>query len=331
MPVTSPPDGAVRPSKENSVALPRIRAYVAAHMLECTLLVLCIGLSIFAPNFLGVENALNVLRAVSMMGLLAFGMTMVIIAGEIDLSVASNVAFSGCLIAYLTRQGWPIPIGIPVTLIVGGSFGIITGIARVKWEVPSFISTLALYLSLKGLALLVTNGFPIASFPDWFQFLGGGYIMKIPFPALVFVAVFGAVHFILNHTTFGRSVYAVGGNAEAARLSGLNVSLVRVMIFVIVGMLSAASGIMLSSRIMSGNPTVAVGWELDAIAAVIVGGTSFSGGIGRVWGTFVGVIFIGVIINGMTLLNVPSAHQFVMRGLLIFAAVLINRIQERRR
>ncbi|NIA14817.1 MAG: ribose ABC transporter permease [Nitrospiraceae bacterium] len=308
-----------------------IKAITAKSTLEIVLVLTCIILSVTAPHFLSIENLLNVLRSVSVQGLLAFGMTMVIIAGEIDLSVASSVALAGCLVAYLTQAGIPLALGIPMTVLTGASFGVFTGVVRVKWEVPSFISTLALYLSLKGLALLITGGFPIASFPDWYHILGGGYVLGVPFPALIFLAVFAAIAFVMKRTVFGQAVYAVGGNAEAARLSGINVAFVRIMVFAITGALAAVSGIMLSARIMSGTPTVAVGWELDAIAAVIVGGTSFAGGIGTVWGTLVGVVFIGVIINGMTLLDVSSSHQFVMRGMLIFAAVWLNRLQEKRK
>jgi len=263
-------------------------------------------------------------------GVIAFGMTMVIIMGEIDLSVGSATALAGCVLAWLTLRGAPIPVAVPVTLAVGCGIGALTGVMRVAFSVPSFITSLALYTGLRGLALMITKGFPITSFPQWFNFVGGGYVLGIPFPALVFLAVFVAVFFLMNYTTFGRTVYAVGGNAEAARLSGMRVGIVRITVFGVTGALAALSGIMLAARIMSGTPTVAQGWELDAIAAVIIGGTSFTGGVGTVWGTLIGVIFIGVIINGMTLLNVPIYTQHVMRGALILIAVLINRLQERR-
>jgi ribose/xylose/arabinose/galactoside ABC-type transport system permease subunit len=159
--------------------------------------------------------------------------------------------------------------------------------------------------------------------------MGGGYLVGIPFPAIVFLLAFAAVHFLMNFTSFGRAVYAVGGNAEAARLSGIDVSFVKIMVLSITAALAALSGILQSSEIMSGTATTAKGWELDVIAAVIIGGTSLMGGVGRVWGTMVGVIFLGVIINGMTLLNVSEYWQHVVRGTLILAAVLLNRIQQR--
>ncbi|MDH3251962.1 MAG: ABC transporter permease, partial [Ignavibacteria bacterium] len=174
----------------------------------------------------------------------------------------------------------------------------------------------------------ITNGFPLTPFPEWYNFIGGGYLAGIPFPAIVFLLTFALMHVLMNYTTFGRSVYAVGGNAEAARLSGISVPFVKMAVLGITGMLAALSGVMVSSEIMSGTATTAKGWELDVIAAVIIGGTSLMGGVGRIWGTLIGVIFLGIIINGMTLLNVSEYWQHVVRGLLILAAVLLNRMQQ---
>jgi ribose/xylose/arabinose/galactoside ABC-type transport system permease subunit len=206
-----------------------------------------------------------------------------------------------------------------------------TGFMRVRYEVPSFITTLALYTGLRGLALMITKGFPISPFPEWYSYFGGGYWIGIPVPAIIFMAAFFITNFVMKYTTFGAAIYAVGGNDEAARLSGINVSLVRYLIFAITGALAALSGILLSSRIMSGTPTVAQQWELDAITAVIIGGASFAGGVGTVRGTLVGVFFIGVIVNGMTMLNVDIYFQYIVRGALILAAVLVNRIREPRK
>ncbi len=316
---------------------PRLSSFLNAAVLEVILVLLSIVLAIVAPGFLTLENVLNVLRNVSMQGLIAFGMTMVIIAGEIDLSVGSAVAFSGCFTAYLTGELGPsglglplaaaIPIAIVAALLLGFGFGAFTGIMRGRYNVPSFITTLALMTGLSGAAELITNGFPLTPFPDWYNFFGGGYVAGIPFPAIVFVAGFGVTHLLMNYTTFGRSVYAVGGNAEAARLSGINVNRVRVMVLGITAMLAALSGVLQSAQIMSGTATTAKGWELDVIAAVIIGGTSLMGGVGRIWGTLIGVVFLGIIINGMTLLNVSEYWQHVARGALILAAVLVNRIQ----
>jgi ribose/xylose/arabinose/galactoside ABC-type transport system permease subunit len=317
----------------------RTREVLSSAVLEMVLAILCTILAVTAPNFLTAENLLNVLRNVSMQGLIALGMTMVIIAGEIDLSVGSMVAFSGCLTAWITRWGASAPVALPVVPVVaaailisiGAGFllGMLTGFLRTRYQVPSFITTLALLTGLTGAAELITNGFPLTPFPPWYNFIGGGYLFGVPFPALLFLLAFAGVHTVMNYTTFGRAVYAVGGNAEAARLSGIDVRHVKTLVLALTAALAAASGVMQSSEIMSGTATTAKGWELDVIAAVIIGGSSLSGGIGRVWGTMVGVLFLGVIINGMTLLNVSEYWQNVVRGALILLAVLINRLQQR--
>jgi ribose/xylose/arabinose/galactoside ABC-type transport system permease subunit len=309
--------------------------FLRTAILEVVLLVLCAVLAVAAPMFLTVDNILNVLRNVSMQGLIALGMTMVIIAGEIDLSVGSMVAFAGCLTAYVTGalSGIGIEVAIAVavmtTVAAGALLGSFSGLMRTKYQVPTFITTLALMTALTGAAELITNGFPLTPFPSWYNFIGGGHLFGIPFPAIVFLAAFVVVLVVMNHTGFGRSVYAVGGNAEAARLSGIDVARVKITVLAITSGLAALSGVMQSSEIMSGTATTAKGWELDVIAAVIIGGTSLMGGVGRVWGTMVGVIFLGVIINGMTLLNISEYWQHVVRGALILTAVLINRLQQR--
>jgi ribose/xylose/arabinose/galactoside ABC-type transport system permease subunit len=303
-------------------------------VMELVLLSLCIYLAFRAPGFRTLDNLLNVLRNVSMQGLIAFGMTMVIIAGEIDLSVGSAVAFSGCLTAWLTQWligppfnlsiGLAIALAILISGAVGFGLGSLSGLLRVYFRVPTFISTLAWMTVLRGAAGLVTNGFPLTPFPDWYNFLGGGYLLGIPFPAIVFVFAFVVIQLLMSFTSFGRSVYAVGGNPEAARLSGINVKMVKLLVMGLVGFLAAISGVMQSSQIMSGSSTTAVGWELDVISAVIIGGTSLLGGAGTVWGTLIGVIFLGVLLNGMTLLNITEYWQQIVRGGLILAAVLIN-------
>lgn len=313
---------------EKAGFITRARRVLARSIMDIVLIVICIGLALTAPNFLTIDNLLNILRSVSMLGLLAFGMTMVIIAKEIDLSVGSGTAFACCLVAWLIHSEIPVFLSMAITIAALFCFGLFIGFMRVKFEVPSFITTLALFTGYRGLALMITQGFPIPIQAEWYYFFGGGYILGIPFPAIVFTAAFIAVYFVMKFTTFGGAIYAVGGNAEAARLSGINVGMVRLLVFGIMGALTAVSGILLSSRIMSGTPTVAQQWELDAIAAVIIGGTSFTGGIGTVRGTLVGIIFIGVIVNGMTLLNVDIYFQYIVRGGLILAAVLVNRIQE---
>ena len=298
------------------------------------LVALCAGLAVRAEGFFTVGNLLNVVRNVSMQGVIAFGMTMVIISGEIDLSVGSAVAFSGCLAAWATGflAGPPVSLPMPlaillavlVSLAAGLAVGSFTGFLRVRFRVPTFITTLAWLTVLKGAAELITNGFPLTPFPEWYNEIGGGYLWVIPVPAIVFVATFAVIHVLMGYTAFGRAIYAVGGNAEAARLSGINVGRVKVLVMGLVAGLAAMSGIMQSSQIMSGTAATAKGWELDVIAAVIIGGTSLMGGSGTVWGTLIGIVFLGVLGNGMTLLNISEYWQHVVQGALILAAVLIN-------
>jgi ribose/xylose/arabinose/galactoside ABC-type transport system permease subunit len=313
----------------------KVTSLTKRSILEIILVVLCIGLAFKAEGFYSVDNILNVLRSISMQGIIAFGMTMVIIAGEIDLSVGSAVAFAGCFTAVVTKlligAGFYAPLAVTIAILVsiavGFCTGCLTGLVRMRLGVPTFITTLAWMAVLRGIAFLITNGFPVTPFPDWYNFFGSGYLFGIPFPAVVFIIVFFLVLILMKYTSFGRAIYAVGGNMEAARLSGINVRKVKTLVMGIVGLFAALSGVMQSAEIMSGTATTATGWELEVIAAVIIGGTSLMGGVGKVRGTLVGVIFLGVLINGMTLLNISEYWQFVVRGILILSAVVINRTQ----
>jgi ribose/xylose/arabinose/galactoside ABC-type transport system permease subunit len=318
----------------SSSTLEQVRRGLRRSIMAIVLVALCAGLAVRAEGFFTVGNLLNVVRNVSMQGVIAFGMTMVIISGEIDLSVGSAVAFSGCLAAWATGFLAGPPVGLPmplaillavlVSLAAGLAVGSFTGFLRVRFRVPTFITTLAWLTVLKGAAELITNGFPLTPFPEWYNKIGGGYLWVIPVPAIVFVAAFAVIQVLMGYTAFGRAIYAVGGNAEAARLSGINVGRVKVLVMGLVAGLAAMSGIMQSSQIMSGTAATAKGWELDVIAAVIIGGTSLMGGSGTVWGTLIGIVFLGVLGNGMTLLNISEYWQHVVQGALILAAVLIN-------
>lgn len=304
------------------------------HPLEFILLFLFIGLCFSAPGFSTLTNQINILRNISTQGIIAFGMTMVIISGEIDLSVGSMVAFSGCVLAWIVKILTPefgsiiaVLIGIITVLVIGFMIGYGVGWIRYWYNVPTFIISLAMLTILFGSASLVTKGFPIASFPEWFSWIGSGYILGIPVPAIFFLSIFGLTYFIMNFTVFGRSIYAVGGNLKAARISGINVWKIKMFSLAFTSLLASLSGIIVSSQILSGNPATARGWELDIIASVIIGGASLSGGSGRIWGTFIGVVFLGVIFNGMTLMNISEYWQYVVRGSLILGAILINQIQ----
>ena len=317
-----------------STLIESVKKTIGHHVIEVILVLICIMLALASPGFLTINNLLNVLRNVSLQGIITLGMALVIISGEIDLSVGSAAAFSGCFtawgVAWLVNHGIEVTIAVFISIIaaigLGFIFGAVVAFFRII-KVPTFISTLAMLTILRGFASLITGGFPITSFPEWFAFIGAGYIFGIPVQAILFIIIFIIMTFIMTKTTFGRAVYAVGGNEEAARLSGINIKLVKIAVMSIIAVLAAVSGIINASQLMSGTPTVAEGWEITAISAVIIGGASLTGGIGNIWGTFIGILFLGIIINGMTLLNIDVYWQQVVQGLLILVAVLINQIQ----
>ncbi len=304
--------------------------------LEVILLAIIVFLTIWAPGFATWDNFMNILRSASMTGIIAFGMTFVIISGEIDISVGSAIAFFGCLCAIITQTlmglSWSaeaaIPVGVIVCFCIATMCGMFTGWVRHRLNVPTFITTLAWMAALRGGAYLLTGSFPVTPYPEWFFFFGSGFIFGVPFQAFVFLIIFAATWFISNYTVFGRSVYAIGGNAESARLSGINVLKIRMLVMMMTSLFAVLSAIMVSSQIQAGNPTVGITWEFTVISACVIGGVSLMGGKGRIWGTFVGVLFLEIILNGMTLLNIDEYWQYVARALLILGAVLIYQVQE---
>jgi ribose/xylose/arabinose/galactoside ABC-type transport system permease subunit len=319
----------------------RIRKMTGKHILEVILIFLILILSITTRGFFTVDNLLNILRNMSLQGCIAFGMTMVIIAGEIDLSIGSTVALSGIIIGLvsgnLTKAGvmsmeQAVWLGVFLCIIVSIGIGLFNGWLLTRFKMPSFIITLAMMNVLYGIAAIISKGFPVTTFPYSYNVLGAGRLFNvIPIPAIALLIVFAVVLVIMNYTKLGRSVYCVGGNAESARLSGINVGRVKVIVMVAVQICAALSGVLVSSQVLSAMPSFGRGWEMTAVSSVIIGGASLSGGIGRVWRTFVGLIFLGVIINGMTLLNVNEYAQYVVRGLLILLAVLINSVQTQKK
>lgn len=306
----------------------RLKKLIGRSGLLLALIILFIILAVIAPNFLTARNLFNVLRQVSFVGIIACGMTLALIAAEVDLSVGSVVALTSSLLAVLhVRHGWPLGLAIAVTLVEATAVGLMAGYIRVRWNIPSLIVTIALMLSLRGAAFVLTNAFPIPIADQQFKFWGGGYILHIPVPAIIFLMTMGVFWFISARTVYGRSIFAVGGNAEAARLSGIPVNRIRITIFGVTGFLAAISGILLTSRLTSGYSGVGVGWEFDVISAVIVGGTSLYGGQGSITGTLLGVLFIGLLGNGMVLLGVNPYLQDVARGAIILGAVLLSALQ----
>jgi simple sugar transport system permease protein len=307
----------------------RLKSFLARSGILVALIILIIALSLVAPNFLTARNLLNVLRQVSFVGIIACGMTIALIGGDVDLSVGSVVALTSSVLAVLyAKVGLPLWLATVLAMGQAAAVGTLAGLVRIRWDIPALIVTLALMISLRGVAFVLTNAFPIPITDPAFEFWGGGYILGVPVPAIVFVVMMIFFWFISTRTVYGRSVYAVGGNAEAARLSGIPVNRIRVMILLTTGLLAGLSGFLLTSRLTSGYSGVGVGWEFDVIAAVLIGGASLTGGEGSMLGTLLGVLFIGLLANGMVLMGVNPYLQDVVRGAIILLAVWLSTVQK---
>jgi len=293
------------------------------------LVMLVAGISLASPNFLDVGNLLNVLRQTSINAVIAMGMTFVILTAGIDLSVGSVLALCGAFAANLIAGGHGLVTTIPIVLLAGIVLGSLSGVTIAYGAVQPFIATLVSMTILRGVVLVYTGGRPVdassAVASDAFGDLGGGYWFGIPIPVIVAAIAFAACWIVLTQTRFGRYVYAIGGNASVARLSGVNVTLITISVYAVSGLLAAVAGIILTARLESAQPTAGVGYELDAIAAVVVGGTSLAGGIGSMSGTLLGALIIGVLNNALNLMDVSSYYQAIAKGSVILLAVLVDR------
>lgn len=294
------------------------------------LALIIIVLSVITTDFLTVSNIFNVLRQISINALIAFGMTFVILTGGIDLSVGSILALSSALTAGLMAGGMDTTLAVLIGLLAGAAMGAINGVIISKGKVAPFIATLATMTIFRGLTLVYTEGRPITGLNPDFALLGKGFFLEIPMPVIWMLISFAILYFILRHTTFGRHVYALGSNEEATRLSGISTTKVKVKVYAISGLFAAISGIILTSRLNSAQPTAGTSYELDAIAAVVLGGTSLSGGNGWIVGTLIGAMIIGVLDNGLNLLNVSSFYQSVVKGAVILLAVLLDRSKSKK-
>lgn len=291
------------------------------------LVLLCVFMAIMAPYFLSIDNGLNVARSVSINAILAAGMTMIIITGGIDLSVGSILAVSGVTGVLMFVSGVPSPLALLGGIAAGAFAGFING-AFVAWlALPAFIVTLGSMTYLRGIAYSLLEGQPLISSDLGYRAIGNGAVAGIPTPVVVMVVVYFVFWFILERTKFGRHVYAVGGNMEAARLAGINVKRVLLAVYTIGGAAAGLAGIIFSARVLSAQPTAGQSYELDAIAAVVLGGTSLMGGRGRVIGTLVGALIIGVLTNGLVLMNVPFFYQLIVKGVVIVIAVAIDSLR----
>jgi ribose transport system permease protein len=312
------------------------KAYLIKFQPLIALFILCLFLSVMSDKFFTVDNGWNVMRQISVNICISVGMTLVVLTGGIDLSVGSVLALCGAVTAGLLKSGIPIHslnlfIGfsllgaILVGIITGTLMGSFNGWTITKFKVPPFVATLAMLTIGRGLTMLWTNGFPISSLGNNFAFIGTGWFLGVPVPVWISaIIVIGAI-VITTKTALGRYIYAIGGNVDAARLSGINIKRITIIVYSIAGALAAIGGIIVTSRLDSAQPNAGISYELDSIAAVVIGGTSLSGGRGTIMGTVLGAIIIGVLNNGLVLLNVSPFWQQVVKGGVILLAVIIDR------
>ena len=289
---------------------------------------ICIMLSVTSPVFLTTTNIINVIRQTSIYGIMAVGMTFIILTGGIDLSIGSIMAIAGAVCAGLLKDGNSIAIVIPVTIAVGILCGLTNGLVITVGKITPFVATLGMMSIARGFTLIYTKGYPISGFSPEFRFIGGGYLFGCPIPIVIFVAVVLIAYVVLAQTRVGRYTYAIGGNEDTVILSGINSGFYKTLVYVIAGASAALSALILTSRLNSAEPIAGLGYELDVIAAVVIGGTSLNGGRGSLFGTFIGALMIGVINNGMNLLDISPYFQLVVKGLIIIGAVLLDRLRD---
>jgi ribose transport system permease protein len=291
------------------------------------LIVLVVFVSVLSPDFLSLSNLMNLMRQVSINALIAFGMTFVIITGGIDLSVGSTLALTGAIIGGLIAGGTDPIIAMIIGVLLGFFLGAVNGLLITKGKIVPFIATLATMTIYRGATLVYTDGKPITGLDTTFlfQFMGRGYFYGIPFPTVITLLIFAILFVVLHKTAFGRKVFAIGGNEKAAIIAGIKNARVKMIVYGISGTLSAIAGIILTSRLNSAQPTAGTSYEMDAIASVVLGGTSMSGGRGRIFGTLVGALIIGTLNNGLNLLGVSTFYQQIVKGIVIIIAVLIDR------
>jgi ribose transport system permease protein len=316
-------------SKRRSYYLRKFQSLIA-------LLILCIIISVLSDRFLTIDNGWNVLRQIAVNVCISVGMTLIVLTAGIDLSVGSVLALCGAITAGLLKNGIDIPSGdlfIGFTLmgallagiIAGALLGLFNGFVITRFRVPPFVATLAMLTIARGFTMLWTQGHPISNMGAKFAVIGTGWLLGMPVPVWIAAIVVLLAVFLTQQTRLGRYIYAIGGNENAAILSGIEINKVKLVVYGLAGALAAVGGIMVTSRLDSAQPNAGAGYELDAIAAVVIGGTSLSGGKGSVWGTVMGAIIIGVLNNGLVLLNVSPFWQQVVKGGVILIAVIIDR------
>lgn len=298
-----------------------------------SMLIALVGVIVFfsvsSPNFLTANNGFNVLRQISSNAIIAIGMTFVLLIGGIDLSVGSVIAATNCISISLMVSGVPIWLAVIAGILLGSLIGLVNGFVIAKLRIPAFIMTLAMMQIARGVAYVYTDGKPVRFDNDTLSLIGNGYIGWVPVPVIIMIFCLTLFILLLHRTKFGSHVYAVGGNREAAKFSGIPIIRIEILVYTICGTLAGVSGIILSSRMLSAQPTSGSGAEMDAIAAVVLGGTSLSGGVGTIAGTLIGALFIGVLNNGLNILGVSSYWQEIIKGIVIITAVMVDVIKNK--
>lgn len=312
-----------------SEAKTRILQAMINNGLLMALVIMCVLFSLFSGNFLTFNNIRNVFIQVAIESLIAVPMTMVIVSGQIDLSVGAIVGLIGSLIGFLmVNHHLSFGLAVIISLAAGAAIGWLNGYLSIKMRIPSFIVTLATSTSIGGISLELTQGYPISGFPESFSFWGQGFVGPVPVPVIFMIVFYVAGYWIMANMSFGRRIYAVGGNEEAARLSGIKVNRVKVTAMLFSGFVSAISGILLASRLTSGIANAGDSYMLDVIAAVIIGGANLAGGEGDIVGTFLGVLFMGLLANGLVLLGVDPFIHLIVQGLVVLFAVALNTLKK---
>ncbi|SIO72062.1 monosaccharide ABC transporter membrane protein, CUT2 family [Burkholderia sp. GAS332] len=296
----------------------------------CGLVLLCVLFAVLSSNFLTLGNLLNIVMQVSIIAILGFGMTYVLLLGDIDLSVGAVMALVGTIAAFAMLHGLHPALAVIVAMAAGLVLGLVNGMLTSMLTIPSFIVTVATMGVFRGLAYITSAGVPISIDDDRFAALGNASFLGIAIPIWILGILLAVNHFVLSKTVFGRKAYLAGGNREAALYSGINVKRLRIVIFMISGLMASIGGVLMTSRLYSAQPNAGLGYELDAIAAAVLGGTSLSGGYGTIAGTLIGALIIGVINNGMNLLSVPYFYQLIVKGVVILVAVCID-VQTKKR
>ena len=296
------------------------------------LLLICVVFALGSSEFLTASNLLNVALQTSIIAIVAIGMSFVIFTAGIDLSVGSVMALAGAIAAGMAvRQGFDTYVSITIGLGIGLILGAVNGLMIVRGGIPPFVATLSMLAIARGLTLVYTEGRPIAGLDEQFIYWGTGQVWGIPLPVIIMAVIAVVAHIITRYTPFGLHVYSTGGNEETTRLAGVSPDRIKLAVYMISGFLAALGGILLTARLWSAQPNAAVGWELDAIAAPVLGGTSLFGGVGSIGGTVIGAFIIGVLSNGLNLMGVPSYYQQVIKGLVFILAVTVDLINKRRR